>query len=109
VQHQHRLGLPLLLVKQLLELAQELGQVGPEAVAPAADAGVRGGQEAHEDVRAAHALPPGLAGHPQGLLQRLDRRVLQQFQAQLPPRQKDRVHRTIRGRHGSIPELSHRR
>ena len=36
-------------MEELLELAQQLGQVGAQAVAPGADAGILRGPEGHDD------------------------------------------------------------
>ena len=64
VQDQQRLLLAFFLVEQLTELVQQLGQVGTEALAPVVYSGIGRGEQAHEDVRAADAVPAGGAGHP---------------------------------------------
>jgi hypothetical protein len=58
-----------LLLEQFAELLQETGR-SARAVAPVADGGVGDGEQAHEDVRAAEALPARLAGQAQRLAQR---------------------------------------
>ena len=103
VEDQDGFVLALFLVEQFLELAEQLGQVGLEAFAPVADAGVGHGQQAHEDVRAADAVPARFAGQPQRLVQGLDGRVGQQFQAETAAREKNVVHGFVRRRHGTRP------
>ena len=74
------LVLAVVLVEQLLELAEQLGRSAREAFAPVADAGVGDGEQAHEDVRAADAVPAGVAGQPQGFPEHLHGGVAQPVQ-----------------------------
>jgi hypothetical protein len=75
--------LALLLMKQFAELVQQPRQVGPEPVAPVLHAGIGDGQETHEQVRAADAVPAGVAGEAGRFLKRLQRLLAEQIDAEL--------------------------
>ena len=61
--------LAVLLVEQFLELIEQFGKVGLQTFAPVADAGVRDGEQSHEDVRTANAVPARIAGQTQRFAQ----------------------------------------
>src|SRR5262249_21736104 len=82
--------------------AEQTRQVGLQAFAPVADAGVRHGQEAHEDVRAAHRVPAGLARQTQGLLQGVDGRLREKVGPEAAARLEDVIDGVVWGRHDTV-------
>ena len=103
VQDQDGIALPLLLAKELLKLTQDIGDVGPQALAPVAHARIRDGQESHENVRAADAVPVRLAGLAQRFADRHQSGLGEQFQAQLTVWLENIIQRFIRVGHGGRP------
>ena len=100
VQEQRRDGFAVLLKEQFAELVEQAGKIGPESRGPLEHAGVRRGQQAHEQVRRANAVPVGgpgvgqrLAQHPRGLL-------VEKVRAEPAAGQENVVHVSTRFRRG---------
>src|SRR5262249_60573163 len=101
IEGQHRFRVALVLLEKLLKLGQQLGQVGPNALAPVTDAGIRRGQEAHEDVRAANTIPARLARQADGLAQGAGGPVVQPLRTDGAARLKYIIHGQLRHGHGA--------
>ena len=84
IEHEQGITVAVFLMEQLLKLSQELGKIGAEALAPVMHTWIGDGQQAHEDVRAAEAVPAGFAGQAQSFLQGLVRAVGQVGQTNSP-------------------------
>src|SRR5262249_51250647 len=82
IESEHRLRLAGVLVEQLLELAEQLRQIGPQAFAPIADAGVGRSQQAHEHMRTTETVPARLSRQTQRLAKHLEGALAQQIQSQ---------------------------
>jgi hypothetical protein len=103
VRYQESIGLSFFLVEQFLELSKELGQVGPQSLPPVTDTDVGHGQETHEHMGTANAVPVGLAGQPQGVGDGIRRGFFEQFLAETTSRQENIRQRSVRGRHAANP------
>ena len=99
IEDEHRVVFALLLMEQFLELGEELGEVGAEPVAPVHNARIRDGQKAHEDVRAADAIPARLARQADRLAQSPRGAVGKVVKANGPAGLKHIVRGTVGGRH----------
>ena len=59
----------VLLMEELLEVSENLRQVRLQSFAPVANRRIGSGEQSHEDVWTANAVPARLAGQPDGFLQ----------------------------------------
>src|ERR1051326_7036748 len=78
-------------MEEFLELFEQLGEIGTQTSAPILHAGIRGRKQAHEDVRAANAVPASLASKTYGLIQRDGCFVGEHLTAKAPAGLKDVV------------------
>ena len=93
-------GFAVLLEEQFAELIEQAGEICPQPRCPLEDTGVGGGQEAHEKVRCADAVPVGGPSVSQCLAQHSRGWLVEEVGAETPTGQENVVHVSTRFRRG---------
>lgn len=104
VEDEEGVGFAFLLKKEFAELIEQSRQVGAEAFAPILDARIGRGQQPHEEMRTAHAVPLGVARVPHRFIEGLDGTILQRVDAQAAAREKNIFGAFFGNCHGAGPK-----